>query len=125
MSLEQSLTDNTAAVKELNANIERLLTLGPRADAGATETKGKTTTTKKTETTKSARSQEEVVTALQKLMTDFGKGHAKDVIKTAGGVEKMADIPADKFEAVYTAACAKYDEMQAKAAAAKSSDEGL
>lgn len=57
--------------------------------------------------------QDEVNAALIKIKDDFGLEHAKVVIKEVGKVDKMGDIPADKYDAVYEAAVAKHAELSA------------
>jgi hypothetical protein len=52
----------------------------------------------------SEHSKEEMVAALTELKDTKGKDAAKAVIKDVGGVDKMADIPDDKIDAVYEAA---------------------
>lgn len=52
----------------------------------------------------SEHTKEEMVAALTELRDTKGKDAAKAVIKDVGGVEKMADIPDDKTDAVYEAA---------------------
>ena len=49
--------------------------------------------------------------ALVKLKDDCGGDVAKAIIKDVGGVNKMADIPDDKLDAVFKAAEDKHAEM--------------
>lgn len=54
----------------------------------------------------SENTREDMVTAIQALRTAKGKEAAVAVIKEVGGVDKLADIPDDKIDAVYDAAVA-------------------
>ena len=67
--------------------------------------------TKKEETAKPKHSRDEVNAALVKLKDDCGGDVAKAIIKDVGGVNKMADIPDDKLDAVFKAAEEKHAEM--------------
>lgn len=99
MSLEQALAANTAAVEALTAALKAG---GGTAGAAA----GKTTTTKtKTETKVTPKnSREEMQALLKKVKEEKSADDAKAIIKDVGGVEKMADIPEDKIDAVFDAA---------------------
>lgn len=66
---------------------------------------------KKEETAKPKHSRDEVNAALVKLKDDCGGDVAKAIIKDVGGVNKMADIPDDKLDAVFKAAEDKHAEM--------------
>ena len=66
---------------------------------------------KKEETAKPKHSRDEVNAALVKLKDDCGGDVAKAIIKDVGGVNKMADIPDDKLDAVFKAAEEKHAEM--------------
>ena len=55
-------------------------------------------------------SKEEMVAALTELKDTKGKDAAKAVIKDVGGVDKMADIPDEKIDAVYSAAKAAMED---------------
>ena len=65
----------------------------------------------KAESAKPKHTRDEMTAALVKLKDDCGKEVAAAVIKEAGGVAKMADIPDDKIDAVFDAAEAKHAEM--------------
>lgn len=54
----------------------------------------------------SENTREDMVTAIQALRTAKGKEAAVSIIKEVGGVDKLADIPDDKIDAVYDAAVA-------------------
>ena len=58
----------------------------------------------------SEHTKEEMVAALTELRDAKGKDVAKAVISEHGGVEKMADIPDDKIDAVYAAAKAAMED---------------
>lgn len=58
----------------------------------------------------SEHTKEEMVAALTELKDAKGKDVAKAVISEHGGVEKMADIPDDKIDAVYAAAKAAMED---------------
>jgi hypothetical protein len=53
-------------------------------------------------------------TALIALKDKFGGDKAKEIIKSVGGVDKMADIPEDKYDAVFSAAEIRYSELEAE-----------
>ena len=82
-----------------------------KVDKGATKPDTKKPETKKEETAKPKHSRDEVNAALVKLKDDCGGDVAKAIIKDVGGVNKMADIPDDKLDAVFKAAEDKHAEM--------------
>jgi len=54
----------------------------------------------------SENTREDMVTAIHALRAAKGKEAAVAIIKEVGGVDKLADIPDDKIDAVYDAAVA-------------------
>ena len=82
-----------------------------KVDKGTTKPETKKAETKKEETAKPKHSRDEVNAALVKLKDDCGGDVAKAIIKDVGGVNKMADIPDDKLDAVFKAAEDKHAEM--------------
>lgn len=82
-----------------------------KVDKGTTKPETKKADTKKEETAKPKHSRDEVNAALVKLKDDCGGDVAKAIIKDVGGVNKMADIPDDKLDAVFKAAEDKHAEM--------------
>lgn len=116
MSIEALLT----ALKEsIDANTEALnraagATAAPAAAkeaAAETPAKGRGRPAKEAAAETPKITQDMVNAALIKIKEEFGMEHAKVVIKEAGGVDKMAEIKPAKFQAVYDAAVAKYDEL--------------
>ena len=117
MSIEKALADLREA---LNANTAALLKAGGTAPAAAavaeaaTEKKGPgrpkkdetaAPTTAKTAPAKAkARTQEEMVAALEEVKDKISLDAAKRIISEVSGVDKRKDIPADKYTAVYDAA---------------------
>lgn len=112
MTIEQLIAANTAA---LEANTAALLKSGGsttgagKTTGGSTAGAGKTTTTAKGP----KNTRESMVAALQKVKEEKSKEEAKALISEVGGVEKMADIPEGKIDAVYDAAVKKLAEESA------------
>ena len=82
-----------------------------KVDKGTTKPENKKAETKKEEAAKPKHTRDEVNAALVKLKDDCGGDVAKAIIKDVGGVNKMADIPDDKLDAVFKAAEDKHAEM--------------
>lgn len=105
MSIEKALADLTAAVEANTAAV-----LGKGGTAATTDKPAKATADKPAKaTTKkpaSEHTREEMQAALAELKKEKGAPVAKEVISEHGGVEKMAEIPDDKIDAVYEAAVA-------------------
>lgn len=116
MSIEKALADLTEA---LNANTIVLLKAGGTAPAAAaaavaeaaTEKKGPGRPKKEDAAAPApaapkapARTQEEMVAALEEVKDKINLDAAKEIISQVGGVDKRKDIPADKYAAVYDAA---------------------
>lgn len=120
MSIEKALADLTEA---LNANTAALLKAGgatpnPTTVAAMEEARDKKGPgrPKKEEAAAPAaapapaapkapaRTQEEMVAALEEVKDKISLDAAKKIITEVGGVEKRKDIPADKYAAVYDAA---------------------
>jgi hypothetical protein len=107
-------------ITALNENAEALKSAGNGTASGTTEVTGdkassKTEKTAKTEKAKKpTKTQAEMNTALIALKDKFGGEKAKEIIKSVGGVDKMADIPEDKYDAVFTAAEKRYEELEAE-----------
>lgn len=77
-----------------------------KADKEAKEAKAKADKEAKAEKAaaeKSKVTKSEMVEGLRKVRADVDKDEAVRIIKEIGGVEKMAQIPEDKYEAVFTA----------------------
>lgn len=107
-SLKEALDANTEALNRVAASGGATTTT--KENAGETAPKGRSRPSKDAaETTKIT--QDMVNAALIKIKDEFGMEHAKTVIKEAGGVDKMAEIKPAKFQAVYEAAVAKYEEL--------------
>lgn len=120
-SLKESIDRNTEAMTAFAA-----ATGGAAPAAGKPAGKAKATkeTTEAVAPAGPKHTQEEVNAALIKIKDDFDMAQAKEVIKSVAKVEKMADIPADKYDAVYDAAVAKHAELT-EAANAGSNEGGL
>lgn len=104
MSLEQALAENTAALQALTAALAKggAAAAAPAAAPAAEKPpKGK-----KEAAAPAAPSidRSTVNAALEEVKNKHGVEAAKKVIKEAGGVDKRADIPDDKLQAVYDAA---------------------
>ena len=77
-----------------------------KADKEAKEAKAKAEKAAKEEKAAAAKSKvtkSEMVEALRKVRADVDKDEAVRIINEIGGVEKMAQIPEDKYEAVFAA----------------------
>ena len=127
MSLETLIQNLTAA---LEANTAAILGAGGQtATTTAAAAPEKTTKTTKAadkpaKTTKPKRSIEEASSLLLELKDGHGIQHAKDIL-AAHGVAKMAEMPADKAEAIYDAAKAKLEELAAGAGADAEDEDGI
>ena len=110
MSLEQNITELTAAVKELTATmiaVTKAAPAGTSDDAPAEKTKSAA----KTETKPAAKAstkkitQEVMIATLTKLKEEHPKavGACKPIIEKIGGADKMKEIPEENFQAVYDA----------------------
>ncbi len=110
MSLEVKIETLTAAVEALTAAIAKGGVAASTAPAASETPEKKTRNTAKKEekteapTAKSKHSRDDVIAALNEVKEKKGVADAKAVIKTAAGVDKMADIPEEKLDAVYDAA---------------------
>ena len=115
MSIEKALADLAEA---LNANTAALLKAAVTAPAAAAavaeaapEKKGPGRPKKDEGAAPApaaqkapARTQEEMVAALEEVKDKISLDAAKKIISEVGGVDKRKDIPADKYAAVYDAA---------------------
>lgn len=115
--LIEALNANTEALKAVaSGKTTTVETKVESADKGETKAAGKKAAAKpetKAEAAKPEHTQAEVNAALIKLKDDFSDAQlAKDIIKKVGGVEKMGEIPADKYDAVFKAAEEKYAELE-------------
>jgi len=121
MSLETLLQDLIIAV---NANTAALqgASSGAEPEAKAEKPAAKTTAAKTTaaKTTKPKFSVEQASSLLLELKDAHGVEHAKGIL-AEHGVGKMADMPAEKAEAIYEAAKAKLEELSA----ASSDEDGI
>lgn len=97
MSLEQALQANTEALNALVAALK-----GAKIASGGEATKAEKPT--KTEAAKPKHTREELDTVLATFKDKFGVEKVKGLIKEVGGVEKKADIPDSKLDAVVIAA---------------------
>lgn len=83
-----------------------------KADKEAKEAKAKADKAAKEEkaaASKSKVSKSDVVEGLRKVRADVDKDEAVRIINEIGGVAKMAQIPEDKYEAVFAACEAAYN----------------
>ncbi len=126
MSLETLLQDLITAVNANTAALQGGSTAGAAEPEAKTEKPAKTTTAKTekapAKTTKPKFSVEQASSLLLELKEAHGVEHAKAIL-TENGVAKMAEMPAEKAEAIYEAAKAKLEELGA--AAADSDDDGI
>lgn len=117
MSLEQVIAENTAALialREVMAGAKVAVPAAAPAEAKAekpaaaakAEKPAKAKPAPKEEAPASEHTREEMQAALSALKEAQGAPAAKTVIKDVGGVDKMAEIPEDKIDAVYEAATA-------------------
>ena len=107
MSLEQKIEALTAAIE---ANTAAL-----KAGGGAAASTSKATATKTTKEEKPkapAHTREEMAALVRKVKAEKGEDAAKGIIKEVGGVEKLADIPDAKIDAVFDAATEKLAEEE-------------
>jgi hypothetical protein len=108
MSIEQLLQ---GVIEALNANTAALQ--GSAVKTTGTGTSGETGTAStgkggdKGGDKKKGPTVEEMQAALTAVKEKFGAAEAKSIIKSAGGVEKMNEIPEKKVKAVFEAAQAK------------------
>lgn len=105
MSLETEIQTLTTAVEALTAAIKA----GGGADAPAPEKKTRKAkeepeVTKTKEEPKSKYTRDDMIAALNEVKEKKGVAEAKELIKSKGGVDKMADVPEAKIDAVYEAA---------------------
>lgn len=118
-SLIEALNANTEALKSFSGGTAAVTT---EVKATTSKSKGKAAETKAEP--KSTKTKEEVTESLTRLKNMFNEGAtdeeqatalkaAKDIVSTVGGVEKMGDIPVEKYDAVHAAALAKYSELEA------------
>lgn len=124
-SLKESVDRNTEALNALAASGGKPAAAETTSSSGKT---GKAAKVGKTEAAETAaatgpkHTKEEVDAALIKIKDDFDLSHAKAIIKEVAKVDKMGDIPADKYDAVYDAAVAKHAELSA--AGGEAAEEG-
>lgn len=108
MSIEAALAALTAAVE---ANTAAILGAAKAAPEATADTEKTTKTTKGTKATKAEKeepakpehSREEMIAILAKVKEEKDVAAARAIIKTTGGVDKMADIPEAKIDAVFAA----------------------
>lgn len=108
MSVDKKIDELIAA---LDRNTAALTAAG--TSAGSTSTAAATTGKAKKEEKKEEPkiTQEQVNAALIKIKDDFSMDEAKAIIKSAGKVDKMADIKPANYQAVYDAAVARHAEL--------------
>ena len=102
MSLEQAISELKTSIDALNAKLSSA-NAGAPVVAGKTETKPTKTETK---TKAPKHTKDDVAAALGELKEkDGGNGdRAKKLILEVGGTVKLADVPEDKYDALYDAA---------------------
>jgi hypothetical protein len=117
-------------IEALNRNTEALLgakdagvAAGAAAPAKTTAAKGAAKTTAAAKTP--SLTQDQVIAALTTLKDDFNLDEAKKIVTSVGGVDKMKEIPPEKFQVVYDAATARHAELTAEAAGGGSSGDDL
>lgn len=109
MSIEQKIEALTAA---LEANTAALKAAGGTTAAAPAATKPAAAAKTVKEPAKPAcvNTREAMQALLKKVKEEKSADDAKGIIKEVGGVEKMADIPEDKIDAVFDAATAALEE---------------
>lgn len=108
MSIEQKIE---ALIAALEANTAALKAGGAAAPAAGKPAATSTTkTVKETAKPASTNTREAMQALLKKVKEEKSADDAKGIIKEVGGVEKMADIPEDKIDAVFDAATAALEE---------------
>lgn len=108
MSIEQKID---ALIAALEANTAALKAGGAAAPAAGKPAATSTTkTVKETPKPASTNTREAMQALLKKVKEDKSSDEAKAIIASAGGVEKMADIPEDKIDAVFAAATAALED---------------
>lgn len=116
MSIETKIDELIAA---LNANTAAVLgnagstaTAAPAAEATEKAKPGRPKKDAAETPAKPKVSQEEMVAALELVKEKINLDAAKKLITEVGGVSKRAEIPADKYEAVYEAAKKAVEEAE-------------
>jgi len=96
MSLEAQLEANTKAVNRLAEIMEKggAVTGSAKATGGASTAKPKHT-------------DKEVTSAVVKVKKKHGDDAAKELIKTVGKADKLAEVKPENYDALYDAAVAK------------------
>lgn len=105
MSIEQKIEALTAA---LEANTAALKAAG--GTTAATKPAAAAKTVKEPAKPACVNTREAMQALLKKVKEEKSADDAKGIIKEVGGVEKMADIPEDKIDAVFDAATAALEE---------------
>ncbi len=124
MSIEEKLDALTVALNRNSTLLEKMAGAGgttAAASTGDTKAAGKTGKGTKAKTV----SVEEMQAALVKLKDKHGTDESRAVIKKAGKVDKMADIKPADYQAVYDAAVAKFDELEAGDGDGDGDDDGI
>jgi hypothetical protein len=103
MSIEKTLADLTVALNENTAALKALASTGGASAPAAAPAAGKSAG-KPAAAAKPTHTRAEMNAVLQEVKEKKGAPAAKAIIKETGGVEKMAEIPDDKIDAVYDAA---------------------
>lgn len=99
---ETSETEPAADKKETKKEEKKVSEKAEKTKETKSEAKTEKKETKKTES-KSKVSKSDMVEALRKVRQDVDKDVAISIINDVGEVEKMAQIPEDKYEAVFNA----------------------
>lgn len=123
MSIEQLISDNTAALRELAAAMNgtkasaAATTASAKSEpaAGASEEKKKPGRPPKAEPKKNVHTREEMVAVLGEVKAKFDIAAARALFMS-DSVQKMADIPEADIDTVYAAAKAKLEEGDEEAA---------
>lgn len=124
MNLYELISDLIAAVRENTAAIQGKAATGEKSAAATTEKASTGTKATGTKATKpKGPSKEEMVAKVTEVKEKLGAAEAKAIIKEIGGVDKMGEIAADKYAAVFQAAADKLAE--ADNAGGDDEDDGL
>lgn len=119
-----SIDANTEALKSGAGAVGATSETKPgKAAKGAAET-SETKSGKATKSTKPTKTQAEVNAALIKLKDTYKAEEAKAIITKVGGVDRMGEIPEDKYDEVYNAAVKRFEELSAETGEG-AADDGL
>lgn len=122
MSIDTTIA---ALIAALDRNTAALTAAGTGAAVPAAADKPKADKPKAEKKDEPKITQDQVNAALIKLKDDFGMEHAKEIIKSAGKAEKMAEIKPAQYQAVHDAAVAKHAELTSGAGGSNDDDGGI